>query len=68
MFAYQKRWPHKLITASLAVSRQMLHSNVLSWLLPSPLLLPLAPPGPEFSADAEVAGPALAILPGAPQE
>ena len=24
---YQKRWPHMLMTASRAVSRQMLHSN-----------------------------------------
>lgn len=30
---YQKRCPHRLITASFAVSRQILHSNVLSWLL-----------------------------------
>lgn len=27
---YQNRWPHILTTASLAVSRQMLHSNILS--------------------------------------
>lgn len=29
-FAYQKRWPHMLTTASLAVSKQMLHSNIRS--------------------------------------
>lgn len=27
---YQNRWPHILTTASFAVSRQMLHSNILS--------------------------------------
>ena len=60
----QKRWPHRLMTASLAVSRQMLHSKVLSWppLSPAPLLLPLGPPALEFSGDAEAEGPLLAIL------
>lgn len=41
--AYQKRWPHKLITASLEVSKQMLHSNVLSWVLFSPCVWVLEP-------------------------
>lgn len=41
--AYQKRWPHKLITASLDVSKQMLHSNVLSWLPDSPCVWVLEP-------------------------
>lgn len=52
------------MTASLAVSRQMLHSNVLSWppLSPAPLLLPLGPPALELSGDAEAEGPLLAIL------
>lgn len=27
---YQKRWPHILTTASFAVSKQILHSNILS--------------------------------------
>lgn len=36
MYMYQKRWPHKLITASFDVSKQMLHSNVLSWVPVSP--------------------------------
>lgn len=60
----QKRWPHRLMTASLAVSRQMLHSNVLSWppLSPAPLLLPLGPPALELSRDAGAEGPLLAIL------
>ena len=60
----QKRWPHRLMTASLAVSRQMLHSKVLSCppLSPAPLLLPLGPPALEFSGDAEAEGPLLAIL------
>lgn len=59
----QKRWPHRLMTASLAVSRQMLHSKVLSCppLSPAPLLLPLGPPALEFSGDAEAEGPLLAI-------
>ena len=26
-FIYQKRWPHKLITASLATSKHILHSK-----------------------------------------
>lgn len=63
---YQKRCPHKLITASLAVSKQMLHSKVLSWLAFSPapllLLLPLVPPVLEFFVDVEVVGPLLAIF------
>lgn len=42
-YAYQKRWPHKLITASLEVSKQMLHSNVLSWLPVSPCVWVLEP-------------------------
>lgn len=52
------------MTASLAVSRQMLHSKVLSCppLSPAPLLLPLGPPALEFSGDAEADGPLLAIL------
>lgn len=52
------------MTASLAVSRQMLHSKVLSCppLSPAPLLLPLGPPALEFSGDAEAEGPLLAIL------
>lgn len=52
------------MTASLAVSRQMLHSKVLSCppLSPAPLLLPLGPPAVEFSGDAEAEGPLLAIL------
>lgn len=54
----QKRCPHRLMTASLAVSRQMLHSNVLSWLLPSPAV-PVAPPELVLSVEAEAA---LAIL------
>jgi hypothetical protein len=60
----QKRWPHRLMTASLAVSRHMLHSKVLSCppLSPVPLLLPLGPPALEFSGDAEAEGPLLAIL------
>lgn len=62
----QKRCPHRLITASLAVSKQMLHSKVLSWLVLSPepllLLLPLVPPVLELFVDAEVVGPLLAIL------
>lgn len=63
---YQKRCPHKLITASLAVSKQMLHSKVLSWFVFSPapllLLLPLVPPVLELFVDVEVVGPLLAIL------
>lgn len=58
----QKRCPHRLITASLAVSRQMLHSNVLSWPPPSaaaelPVLLG---PGFEFSSAAAAAAAASA--------
>lgn len=55
---YQKRCPHKLITASLAVSRQILHSNVLSWLLLS-AEAELLDPGPAagFSAAAAAAEP-----------
>lgn len=30
MNSYQKRWPHILTTASFAVSKQILHSNILS--------------------------------------
>lgn len=59
---YQKRCPQRLITASFDVSRQMLHSKVLSWPLLSPVVLPVlelevvsAPVEPE------VWGPALAI-------
>lgn len=65
---HQKRWPHRLMTASFAVSRQMLHSKVLSCppLSPAPLLLPLGPPALEFSGDAEAEGPLLAI-PGCQQ-
>lgn len=48
----QKRCPHRLMTASLAVSRQMLHSNVLSWLPPSAALLPQLEPGLGLSAAA----------------
>lgn len=66
----QKRCPHKLMTASLAVSKQMLHSKVLSWLVLSPapllLLLPLVPPVLELFVDAEVVGPLLAILGSCP--
>lgn len=55
---YQKRCPHRLITASLAVSRQMLHSNVLSWLLLS-AEAELLDPGPAagFSGAAAAAEP-----------
>lgn len=51
------------MTASLAVSRHMLHSKVLSCppLSPAPLLLPLGPPALEFSVDAEAEGPLLAM-------
>lgn len=47
LLSYQNKWPHMLMTASLAGSKQMLHSNVarsrsLSPLAP-PLLLPLGP-------------------------
>lgn len=63
---HQKRCPHRLITASLAVSKQMLHSKVLSWLALSPapllLLLPLVPPVLELFVDVEVVDPLLAIL------
>lgn len=53
---YQKRCPHRLITASLAVSRQILHSNVLSWLLLSAAAEVLDPgPVAGFSADAAAA-------------
>lgn len=58
------------MTASLAVSKQMLHSKVLSWLVLSPapllLLLPLVPPVLELFVDAEVVGPLLAILGSCP--
>lgn len=67
----QKRCPHKLITASLAVSKQMLHSKVLSWLVLSPgplLLLPLVPPVLELFVDAEAVGPLLAILKNYPDK
>ena len=50
--SYQNRWPHMLITASLAVSKQMLHSKVARSrsrsLSPLPPLL-LPPPGPSRS-------------------
>lgn len=55
----QKRCPHKLITASLAVSRHMLHSKVLSW-LPLSAAAELLDPGLAFSTPG-VGGPALAI-------
>lgn len=64
--AYQKRCPHRLITASLEVSKQMLHSNVLSWLPPSPAV-ELLEPGLGFSVAVEAAaggGAALAIVSG----
>lgn len=68
---YQKRCPHRLITASLAVSKQMLHSKVLSWFALSPapllLLLPLVPPVLEFFVEVEVVGPLLAILKDQPE-
>lgn len=58
-FLYQKRCPHRLITASLAVSRQMLHSNVLSWLLLSAEVELLDPvPGAGFSGVAAAAAAA----------
>lgn len=60
-FPYQKRCPHRLMTASLAVSRQMLHSNVLSWLPPSPPAVELLDPELAFSAAA-----AVAVAPGEP--
>lgn len=44
----QNRCPHRLITASLAVSRQMLHSKVLSW-LPLSAAPELPEPGPGAS-------------------
>lgn len=50
--SYQKRCPHRLITASFAVSRHMLHSKVLSWLLLS-VVVELLDPGHEFSVAAE---------------
>lgn len=43
---YQNRWPHKLTTASLAVSRQILHSSRLSSFLSSSLVFGLSPPSP----------------------
>lgn len=57
--SYQKRCPHKLITASLAVSRHMLHSKVLSW-LPLSAAAELLDPGLAFSTPG-VGGAALAI-------
>lgn len=47
-FSYQNKWPHILMTASLAVSKQMLHSNVARSCSRSPSALPplLLPPGP----------------------
>lgn len=60
----QKRCPHRLITASLAVSRQMLHSKVLSWLPPSAADEPLDPGLGLSAAAAELAaggGAAVAI-------
>lgn len=48
----QKRWPHMLTTASLAVSRQMLHSKFDS--APPP-----PPPAPSFGVADEVDGPLL---------
>lgn len=48
----QKRCPHRLMTASLAVSRHMLHSNVLSWLLlESAAVVVLLDEVPVFSAE-----------------
>lgn len=56
---YQKRCPQRLITASLAVSRQILHSNVLSWLLLSAEAELLDPgPGAGFSGAAAAAAAA----------
>ena len=44
--SYQKRCPHRLITASLAVSKHILHSKVLSWLpLSPPVAVELLDPG-----------------------
>lgn len=50
VLSYQKRCPHRLITASLAVSRHMLHSKVLSW-LPLSAAAELLAPGLGFSVD-----------------
>lgn len=60
----QNRCPQRLITASFDVSRQMLHSKVLSWLPLSPAV-ELLEPGLEFSeaVEQEAGGAALAIAP-----
>lgn len=66
--SYQNKCPHILMTASLAVSRQMLHSKLarsrsrsrsLAPLTPPPLLLPLgsSPPLLPAAVNAEPAGP-----------
>ena len=49
--SYQNRCPHRLITASLAVSRHILHSKVLSW-LPLSAAVELLDPGLVFSVAA----------------
>lgn len=60
--SYQKRWPHKLITASLDVSKQILHSNVLSWLLLSPCAWLLEPAAVLSVAAEPDGGEALAMM------
>lgn len=49
--SHQKRCPQRLITASLAVSRHILHSKVLSW-LPLSAAVELLDPGIGFSVAA----------------
>lgn len=60
----QKRCPHRLITASLAVSRHMLHSKVLSW-LPLSVAVELLDPALWFSVagvEPEVGGGAAVAI------
>lgn len=44
--SYQNKWPHILMTASLAASKQMLHSKVARSGSRSPSPLPPSPPSP----------------------
>ena len=59
--SYQNKWPHRLMTASLAVSKQMLHSNVARSRCsrspsPPPPPPPL-PPGPPLLPLSRLAAP-----------
>jgi hypothetical protein len=57
IFSYQNKCPHKLITASLAVSRQILHSKFAFVWLCSSVGLPEAVGPPPFDDD----GPSLVL-------